>query len=204
MAKNWWKYLLTGLVTGGAGYLTGWFVTRKIERAKCDEEVKSVVSAFTAKKYSKEPEKKKTWFTPTEPYDESKDVFLVSGENRDIFSAPKQEEMSAYHKIVRSYEKSEEKKEVDTVHKVIREDEIESIDHDVYYYWPNGTVMDNYNNIIPEQELADTVGDIYIEYFKTHPDEDSVCIRNTATNDEFEIIKETDMDLYPLDEDERE
>ena len=59
-------------------------------------------------------------------------------------------------------------------------------------------------NIIPEQELADNVGDIYIEYFKTHPDEDSVCIRNTATNDEFEIIKETDMDLYPLDEDERE
>ena len=201
--NNWWKYLITGLVTGGAGYLAGWLVTKKIERAKCDEEVKSVVSAFTAKKYSGTPKKKTIW-TPTESYDESKDVLFVSGENRDIFSAPKQEEMSAYHKIVRSYEKPEEQEEKDEIHKIINEDEIESLDHDVFYYWPNGTVMDYYNNIIPEQELTDMVGNLYIEYFKTHPDEDSVCIRNLRTNDEFEIIKETDMDLYPLDEDERE
>lgn len=197
--NNWWKYLLTGLVTGGAGYLAGWLVTKKLERKKCDEEIQSVIDEFKGKY------KTKLW-TPQPAIDPNKVKVpgVYEGENRDIFYAPKQEEMSAYHKIVRAYEKPEEKKEVDTVHKVIREDEIESIDHECYYYWPNGTVMDYYNNIIPEQELADNVGDIYIEYFKTHPDEDSVCIRNTATNDEFEIIKETDMDLYPLDEDERE
>lgn len=202
--NNWWKYLLTGLVTGGAGYLAGWLVTKKLERKKCDEEVQSVIEEFKGKYGPGVRSKKLPGTVVTKEYDRSNDMPLMSCENRDIFSAPKQEEMSAYHKIVRTYEKPEEKKEVDTVHKVIREDEIESIDHDVYYYWPNGTVMDYYNNIIPEQELADNVGDIYIEYFKTHPDEDSVCIRNTATNDEFEIIKETDMDLYPLDEDERE
>ena len=48
--NNWWKYLITGLVTGGAGYLAGWLVTKKIERAKCDEEVKSLVSTLTSKK----------------------------------------------------------------------------------------------------------------------------------------------------------
>ncbi len=195
MAKNWWKYLLTGMFAGGAGYLAGWLVTKKIERTKCDKEVQSVIDAFK-EKYGSVPKVKKVHFTVEEPKEEP----LVSGENREIFKAPKQEEMASYHKIVRSYEKPEEQEEKDEIHKIINEDEVESLDHECYYYWPNGTVMDYYNNIIPEQELTDNVGNLYIEYFKTHPDEDSVCIRNLQTNEEFEIMKETDMDLYPLDD----
>lgn len=198
MAKNWWKYFLTGIFTGGAGYLAGWFVTKKIEQKKCDEQVRSVIDEFKGKY------KTKTWWTPQEPIDPNKIKVpgVHEGENRDIFTAPKVEEMSAYHKVVRNYEKPEEKKVEDPKHKIITEDEIESIDHDIYYYWPNGTVMDYYNNIIPEQELNDNVGNAYVEYFKSHPNEESVCIKNTETNEEFEIIKETDMDLYPLEDDE--
>lgn len=199
MAKNWWKYLVAMTISGGAGYLAGWFVTRKIVRKKCDEEVQSVIEEFKGK-YGPSVRSKKIPFTPTEAIDETKDALLINGENREIFRAPKPEEMAAYHKVVRDYKKPDEKEEEDTIHKIISDDEIETINHDVYYYWPNGTVMDQYNSIISEQELMDYVGNTYVKYFKEHPDADSVCIRNTQTNDEFEIIRQSNMDYYPLDD----
>ncbi len=197
MANNWWKYMLTAMFAGGAGYLAGWLVTKKIEQKKCDDQVQSVIAEFKGKyKKPKAISKPSALIKTPSPFE---------GENRDIFTAPKIEDMSAYHKVVRTYEKPEEKKNEDPIHKIISEDEIENLDHEVYYYWPNGTTMDYYNNVIPEQELHDNVGNLHVEYFKTHPEADSVCIRCTDPDgsfEEYEIIKETDMDLFPLDDDE--
>lgn len=198
MAKNWWKYLLTGVFAGGAGYLAGWYVTKRLEQKKCDEQVQSVIDEFKGK-YKKPKTLKKESGEITTPS-------VFEGENRDIFVAPKVEDMKAYHKIVKEMYKPTNESQEKHAYKIITDDEIENSDHEVYYYWPNGTTMDYYNNIIPEQELYDNVGNLHIDYFKTHPEAESVCIRCTDPDgsfEEYEIIKETDMDLYPLDDDER-
>lgn len=196
MNINFWKYLGFGTVVSGLGYFAGWFVTKKIEQKKCDEQIQSVIEEFKDRYKKPKTSKKQT--------DEIKTPSPYEGENRDIFAAPKAEEMSAYHKVIRAYEKPDQKSNEDQIHKIITDDEIENLDHEIYYYWPNGTTMDPDNRIIPEQELYDNVGNLHIEYFKTHPEADSVCIRCEEPDgsfEEYEIIKETDMDLFPLDED---